>query len=49
MRMILTSATFWRFIGGFAIGGLGVMALHPAGAAPLAADRAIVATATAQR
>lgn len=45
MRAILKSATFWRFIGGFAVGGLGVMALHPAGAAPLSAPCAVAATA----
>ncbi len=49
MRMILTSATFWRFLGGFAVGGIGVMALHPAGAAPFAAPHAVAATAINQR
>jgi len=43
MRTILTSAMFWRFIGGFAVGGIGVMALHPAGAMPLSAPQAVVA------
>jgi len=32
MKAILTSSFFWRFAGGFALGGLGVMTLHPAGA-----------------
>ena len=32
MKTLLTSSTLWRFIGGFALGGLGVLALHPAGA-----------------
>ena len=32
MKAILTSSFFWRFAGGFALGGFGVMALHPAGA-----------------
>lgn len=30
MKTLLSSATLWRFLGGFAIGGLGVLALHPA-------------------
>jgi hypothetical protein len=45
MRMILTSATFWRFLGGFAVGGVGVMALHPAGATPFAAPQAVATAA----
>jgi hypothetical protein len=45
MRTILSSATLWRFIGGFAIGGIGVMTLHAAGAQPLAAPLAVVASA----
>ncbi len=36
MKAILTSATFWRFLGGFALGGAGVLTFHPAGAQPLA-------------
>ena len=32
MRLILKSAMLWRFIGGFALGGIGVLTLHPAGA-----------------
>jgi len=32
MKSLLTSSTLWRFIGGFALGGLGVLAMHPAGA-----------------
>jgi hypothetical protein len=32
MKAILTSSFFWRFAGGFALGGFGVMTLHPAGA-----------------
>ncbi len=32
MRTILTSAMLWRFICGFALGGIGVMTLHSASA-----------------
>lgn len=32
MKAILTSSFFWRFAGGFALGGFGVMTLHPASA-----------------
>jgi hypothetical protein len=32
MRTILTSAMLWRFIGGFALGGIGVLTLHTASA-----------------
>jgi len=49
MRTILTSAMFWRFIGGFAVGGIGVMALHPASAAPLSTPHAVVASAEIPR
>ncbi|HWU92265.1 MAG TPA: hypothetical protein VN106_03350 [Sphingomicrobium sp.] len=34
MKSFLTSSTLWRFVGGFALGGLGVLAMHPAGAQP---------------
>ncbi|MBS0480151.1 MAG: hypothetical protein JSR79_12755 [Proteobacteria bacterium] len=30
MKAILKSATLWRFLGGFALGGIGVLTLHPA-------------------
>jgi hypothetical protein len=30
MKTILKSAMLWRFLGGFALGGLGVLTLHPA-------------------
>lgn len=30
MTAILKSSMFWRFVGGFALGSLGVLALHPA-------------------
>ena len=38
MKTILKSAMLWRFLGGFALGGIGVLALHQATAetAPLA-------------
>jgi hypothetical protein len=38
MKTILKSAMLWRFLGGFALGGIGVLTLHPATAqtAPLA-------------
>ncbi|HEX7657326.1 MAG: hypothetical protein ACTHKR_09830 [Sphingomonas sp.] len=29
MRGILKSGFFWRFLGGFAIGTVGVVAMHP--------------------
>lgn len=32
MKAILTSATLWRFLGGFVLGGVGVLTLHPAAA-----------------
>lgn len=32
MTAILKSSMFWRFIGGFALGSVGVLALHPASA-----------------
>jgi hypothetical protein len=36
MKTILKSAMLWRFLGGFALGGIGVLALHPATAQPAA-------------
>lgn len=30
MKILIKSAMLWRFLGGFALGGLGVLALHPA-------------------
>ena len=32
MKVILKSAMLWRFLGGFALGGIGVLTLHPAAA-----------------
>jgi hypothetical protein len=32
MKALITSSFFWRFVGGFALGGVGVLTLHPAGA-----------------
>lgn len=29
MRTIIKSGFFWRFVGGFALGAVGVVALHP--------------------
>jgi hypothetical protein len=29
MRSMLKSGFFWRFVGGFALGAVGVVALHP--------------------
>ncbi|WP_186728944.1 hypothetical protein [Sphingomonas panacisoli] len=43
MKAILKSAMLWRFLGGFALGGLGVMALHPATAETVSAPTAIEA------
>lgn len=34
MKAMIKSAMLWRFLGGFALGGLGVLALHPASADP---------------
>ena len=38
MKAILKSAMLWRFLGGFVLGGVGVLTLHPAtaGTAPTA-------------
>ena len=30
MKTIVKSSMLWRFLGGFALGGIGVLALHPA-------------------
>lgn len=30
MKAILKSSMLWRFAGGFVLGGLGVLTLHPA-------------------
>ena len=30
MKTILKSAMLWRFLGGFALGAVGVLTLHPA-------------------
>ncbi len=43
MKALLTSSFFWRFAGGFALGGIGVMALHPAGAQTMAPAQVAVA------
>jgi hypothetical protein len=46
VKSLIKSATLWRFVGGFVAGGLGVLALHPATAEPVAATPTpIVATA----
>lgn len=29
MRDVIKSSFFWRFVGGFALGAVGVVALHP--------------------
>ena len=29
MRGVIKSSFFWRFVGGFALGAVGVVALHP--------------------
>ena len=29
MRTMIRSSFFWRFVGGFALGAVGVVALHP--------------------
>jgi hypothetical protein len=30
MKTLIKSAMLWRFLGGFALGGIGVLTLHPA-------------------
>ena len=30
MKAIFKSAMLWRFVGGFVLGGVGVLTLHPA-------------------
>jgi hypothetical protein len=45
MKTILTSSILWRFLGGFALGGLGVMAMHPAGAQPAPQTPAAIVSA----
>lgn len=30
MKTIFKSAMLWRFVGGFVLGGIGVLTLHPA-------------------
>ena len=37
MKTILKSAMLWRFLGGFALGAVGVLTLHPADRADRAA------------
>ena len=45
MKALITSSFFWRFVGGFALGGVGVLTLHPAGAQTMSQPRnAIVQT-----
>ena len=46
MKTILKSAMLWRFLGGFVVGGLGVLALHPATAETAPATPTAVAAAT---
>lgn len=43
MKALLTSSFFWRFVGGFALGGVGVMTLHPAGAQTMSQAPAAIA------
>jgi len=48
MRKVIKSGFFWQFVGGFAIGAVGVVTLQPANAQtpqPIAAGPAIVAPA----
>ena len=47
MRKVFKSGFFWQFVGGFAIGAVGVVTLQPAsaqGAQPIAAASPILAT-----
>ena len=43
MKTILKSAMLWRFLGGFALGAVGVLTLHPATAQTLHAPATIAA------
>ena len=45
MKTFITSAMVWRFLGGFALGGLGVLTLHPAAAQTASAPTAIASAA----
>ena len=47
MKAIITSATLWRFLGGFALGTIGVLTLHPATAESVHSSTS--ASAPAQR
>ncbi|NYD92145.1 hypothetical protein [Sphingomonas melonis] len=35
MSKVIKSGFFWQFVGGFAIGAVGVVTLHPASAQPV--------------
>ena len=41
MKAVIKSAMLWRFLAGFALGGLGVLTLHPAAAETAQAPVAI--------
>ncbi|MDB5681225.1 MAG: hypothetical protein JWO16_1030 [Sphingomonas bacterium] len=43
MKTILKSAMLWRFLGGFALGAVGVLTLHPATAQTAHAPATIAA------
>ncbi len=49
MRTILTSAMLWRFIGGFALGGIGVLTLHTASAQDMPQTYAVASVQQVQR
>jgi hypothetical protein len=49
MRTILTSAMLWRFIGGFALGGIGVLTLHTASAQDVPQTHAVASVQQVQR
>ncbi|MEO5493716.1 MAG: hypothetical protein ABIR08_06780 [Sphingomonas sp.] len=46
MKTILKSAMLWRFLGGFALGAVGVLTLHPATAQTAPHALATIAHAT---
>jgi hypothetical protein len=45
MKTILKSAMLWRFLGGFALGAVGVLTLHPATAETAPAAPTTIAAA----
>lgn len=46
MKAIFKSAMLWRFLGGFALGGIGVLTLHPATAQTVSHAPTTIASVT---